>query len=571
MGGLASALHNHPDRAPVGGKFLAIEALQQTAHALTRDKTAKHVGVSYADAGTLADFTRASWHVLEPTTRLVWGWHIDAVCQHVEAALLGWIEYQKWQQRRDAHPEENAPTQLINDLLINIPPGSMKSRILNVCAASWMWLMWPSWRLLCLSGNTNNVMRDATYCRDLISSDWYQSTFRPTWKLREDTSAKGNYWNTAGGVRQAGTMLGRITGNRADALFIDDPNEATEVYSDAYRNGINERWDQAICNRVNDPVCSVRIGIMQRLHEDDWAGHVLKQSGWQHLCIPMEYEPERYEAGAHDAIPAVTVLGWSDPRSMTGELMCPRRFPPNVIATEKTRLATRGYAGQHQQRPSPATGMIWQRHWWRYWQRPGDDLPPVMVKMPDGSYKTIAPVVLPRIEEELQSWDMSFTDAATSSFVVGQTWGRTGARKFLLAQVREQMGFSRTQAAVRAFADAHPNAAAKLIEKKANGAAIIETLEATVAGIIPITPTESKAARMQSCEPEIEAGNVFLPHPHIAPWVTGFVDECASAPNGAHDDQADAASQALNRMRKSSGDNVAPIGIGDREGSYFNF
>ena len=40
---------------------------------------------------------------------------------------------------------------------------------------------------------------------------------------------------------------------------------------------------------------------------------------------------------------------------------------------------------------------------------------------------------------------------------------------------------------------------------------------------------------------------MFLPHPHLAPWVNDLIEECAAFPNGAHDDQVDAMTQALLR------------------------
>ena len=249
------------------------------------------------------------------------------------------------------HPD---PPQLIQNLLVNIPPGTAKSRIVSVFAPAWMWLHCPSWRAIFISANPRVALRDSVYCRMLLESAWYRQRFGISWTFAADQNAKGLYRNSAGGFRMAIGVGSRITGDRADALFIDDPNDAKEVQSQAYRAGVNEWYDQGAGNRVNDLQISVRIGIMQRLHEDDWSGHVLRSGQWVHLVLPMEFDPER--GGA-------TVIGWTDPRRAEGELLFPQRFPPKILAAEKVRLGEAGYAGQHQQAPAPKDGLIFKAHW----------------------------------------------------------------------------------------------------------------------------------------------------------------------------------------------------------------
>lgn len=172
------------------------------------------------------------------------------------------------------------------------------------------------------------------------------------------------------------------------------------------------------------------------------------------------------------------------------------------------------------------------------------------MRQPDGSIKYVDAIPLPPLEEELHSWDMSYRDLKESDFVVGQHWGRAGARKFLLHQRKGRWDFARSATEVKKMAEDYP-VGAKLIENAANGPAIIWALEATVPGIIAIVPQGSKEARASAVSPQIEAGNIFLPHPAITDWVPAFIDDCASFPNGAHDDTVDSMSQALNRMTKA--------------------
>lgn len=382
------------------------------------------------------------------------------------------------------------------------------SRIVSVCAPAWIWTYHPGFKMIFLSANPRVALRDSVLCRDLIESQWYQERFKPSWQLRLDQNAKSSYWNSAGGFRNAGGFNSRITGDRADGLFVDDPHDAEEVNSDTKRLNVIERWDTAIYNRVNDTQRSFRIGIMQRLHEEDWAGHNLKTGEWGHLCIPQEWEGDR----------TPTPFDWTDPRTEPGQLMFPDRFSREFVDKEKKRLGSYGYAGQHQQRPAPMTGGLFKRSWWQYYE------------------------VLPAFEQMVQSWDCTFKDAKTSDYVVGQVWGRRGSEYYLLDQIRDRLDINGTLAAIEQMTAKWPQAKAKLIEDKANGSAVIDLLKRKISGLIAINPNGGKVVRAQAIAPYVEAGNVYLPH---YPWVGDFVGEFSQFPNGANDDQVDCTSQAI--------------------------
>lgn len=452
---------------------------------------------------SLSDFVRESWETLEPSTELLWNWHIDAMCWHIQETLLDWFK----------HKTNPHYVQRIQNLLINVPPGSLKSRVVSVCTPAWFWTICPSWRAIFLSANPRVALRDSVYCRDVVESEWYQKRFSPDWKLRDDNNSKTSFWNTKGGVRSAFGFNSRITGDRGDCLLWDDPHDAQEVNSELIRQGVIDRWDSAIRNRVNDLKSSVRIGIMQRLHEKDLSGHVLNQGSWQHLCIPQEFEKAQ----------SPTALNWVDPRTEPGELMFPERFSREVLQEEKKALGSYGYAGQHQQRPAPADGGHFKRSWWQYYKVAPDDF-----------------------ELIVQSWDCTFKETKKSDFVVGQVWGKRGGQFYLLDQVRDRMDFPTTIAAIRALSAKYPNAGAKLIEDKANGPAVISSLEREIPGIIAINPEGGKLVRAIAIAPFVEAGNVFLPDPSIASWVGDFVAEFSTFPNGSNDDQVDGTSQAIN-------------------------
>src|ERR1019366_9383595 len=193
-------------------------------------------------------------------------------------------------------------------------------------------------------------------------------------------------------------------------------------------------------------------------------------------------------------------------------------------------------------------GGIIKRHWFRYFQPRGANLPPVVVSLPDGTQMSIVAIEAPhRVDETIQSWDCAFKDLDTSDYVVGQVWGRLGPMFFLGDQVRARMDCPATVHAVRQLTAKWPGTLAKLIEDKANGSAVIQMLARDIPGLLPVNPEGGKIARAAAVSPLIEAGNIYLPHPLWAPWVGDFIEECAAFPNGAHDDQVDAMTQALLR------------------------
>lgn len=476
--------------------------------------------------------------MLEPTTALEWSWHHNAICDHLQALLEDWM----------ARQQDPSFTQRLQQVVFNVPPGSLKSRIVSVYMPAWMWLRWPSWRAIFLSANPRVALRDSVYCRDVLRSDWYQQLFSPEWSLSEDQDAKGLFRNTAGGFRMALGFGSRITGDRGDCLIWDDPHDAEEVLSPVKREEVLNRWDSAIANRVNDLRSSTRIGIMQRLHEQDLTGHVLKQGGWEHICIPMEHEPPVCDCPSCKR--GESVIGWRDPREKPGEVIQPERFTQDVLQAERIRLGSYGYAGQMQQRPTPAGGNMFPREWWRFW-RPTGMTP---LRRPKGCDQTRPALELSPdlgavdFDEVVQSWDFTFKDSDGSDYVCGGVWGRRGADKFLLHVVRRRMSFTDSVRAMREVSEAFPGANAKYVEDKANGPAVISTLRNEIAGIIPVEPSGSKVARASAIQPQVEAGNIYLPE--HADWLEDFVGEFDAFPRGAHDDQVDMSSQAILKLTR---------------------
>lgn len=367
-------------------------------------------------------------------------------------------------------------------------------------------------------------MRDSVRCRRLIESDWYQSQWGDRVRIATDQNTKEKYENTAGGHRIATSVGGSTTGQGGDIVVVDDPHEILKVESDAHRQNALDWWDRVMSMRVNSPRTGARVIIMQRLHESDLTGHVLAQGGYDLLRIPSIYDP--------DDASSQTSLGWKDPRSERGQLICPERFNEDFYADAKKRLGSYGYAGQIQQRPLPKEGGVIKRQWVQYY----DYLPP-----------------LDEFDLFIQSWDTAFKQTDESSFVVGQVWGRRYGSFYMLDQIRDRMDFTGTVHAIVALSAKWPMTTAKLVEEKANGAAVISVLKQRVPGLVPVEPEGGKEARCQAVAPFWESGSVFIPSPEIASFPVGdFVEEICSFPKSANNDQVDAMSQALVYMNKTA-------------------
>lgn len=468
----------------------------------------------------LRDFVRHAWPVLEPETPLVWGWHVEAICDHLEAVSDGQIKR----------------------LLINIPPGHAKSLLVSVFWPAWQWLRRPSWRALFSSYKAELAIRDSVRCRAVVTSDWYRSWFRPDWKLSGDQNVKSYFQNDKTGARQSIGVGGGATGFRGDAVVVDDPLKADEYPSPDELEKVISWWDFQMSSRLNDMQKGARVVIMQRLHERDLSGYLLERGGYEHLCLPSEYDPARR---------CSTSIGFTDPRTEPGELLFPQRFDASVIDEAKRDLGPYGYSGQHDQSPTPVGGSIIKEEWIRYWYLEDEKPPiPIVVMTAEGAREIPQDPLPARMDTALQSWDLAFKGGASSDFVAGHVWGRAGGRFFLLDRTHARLDFPATLQAIRDMSKRQPRALEKLVEDKANGPAVLSTLRDEIPGLIPVQPDGGKEARLHAVAPLFAAGNVWLPHPAIAPWVREVVSELVRFPRAPHDDDVDAATQALSRLSR---------------------
>lgn len=477
----------------------------------------------------LADFVRHGWHVLHPGVTLAWNWHLDAICDHVQALIA-----ELFRARRN--PKHEQSTQ---NAVINIPPRQLKTEILQIFLPAWVWIEDPSISVRCVSGNSRVVNLASQDCRALLGSQWYRDWFKPQWEITDDADAVKLFKNTARGRRHASTTLEKITGEGTDIIVVDDPHDAGDVASDVKRASVIEKWDKAISNRVNDTLRCARIGIMQRLHEEDWSGHVLAQGGWEHLNLPMEFERKR-GCRCPSCAAGKTWIGWSDPRTEEGELLHPERWPKAKVEEARTVLGAYGFAGQMQQRPAPADGGMFKRAW----------------------FKEFDLGALPRFDDVLVSCDLANSEHAVrkGSNNALLVLGRKGSWRYILDAQIGRWSMTEIQRRITELQATWQKRAGiptvkVLVEKKAAGNFVISALrtEMHVMGVVEDDEAQKahndKIVRANAVVAQVEGGNVMVPKG--APWVEEFLHELCTFPNGAHDDQVDAFTMALNYWRGS--------------------
>ncbi len=487
---------------------------------------------------SLAEFVKHAWRVIEPGQPYVHGWHIDFICAHLEAITDG---------------VELDSGELYNRLLVNVPPGTMKSLLIGVFWPAWEWgpRNMPHMRYVCAAHSQDLAIRDGLRMRRLVVSEWYQGHWGDRVVLTGDQNQKTKFENTATGFRQA-TAAGSITGARGDRVIIDDPHSVDGANSDQQRQSTLTWFLEAVPTRVNNPDRSAIVVVMQRLHEEDVSGVILSKGlGYDHIMLPMRYDPAR-------AWP--TKLGYADPREEDGELLFPDRFPLDVVERDERAMGPYATAGQFQQQPEPRGGGIIKDHWWQLWDKP--EYPP--------------------IEFIVASLDTAYTTKAENDFSALTVWGvfsapsegqatrsvdrygrtvelRTSYQSESLGPVPKVMLMYAWQVKLELHELAEKVASTcsrmrvdrLLIENKAAGHSVAQEIRrlfgAEAFAVQMYDPkTLDKTARLYSVQHIFAEGMVYAPDKD---WAEQVIRQCSVFPKGKNDDLVDTVSMSLNHMR----------------------
>lgn len=403
-------------------------------------------------------------------------------------------------------------------VIIEMPTRIGKTEKVNVRYPAYRLEMDPELPIMVMGYNEKFARRLSRKIYRIVKDRIPMSTRTATddWETRE-----------GGGIRAAGVGVG-IAGLPAGLIMIDDPVKNREdAYSEAHRDKVWEWFTEDVYTRL-EPDGAIII-TMARRHEDDLVGRILaseEADDWTVVRLPALAEED-------------------DPLGRpVGTALCPDRFDEEAYAKMRRVLGEVSFSALQQQRPTPASGLVFQLDQIRYYTTV--DHP---IRNPDGSSVPTKPGG--RADETFQSWDMSFKDKTDSDPVSGQVWERRGADAYLLDRVNKRMSFNEAISNVRMMTSRYPKALIKLVEDKANGGAVIDTLKSELGGFVPTQPEGDKVSRGWSVTPLYEGGNVWFPHPAIAPWVKTMTNQMMQFPFGANDDDVDAMVQALRKVMKA--------------------
>ena len=439
-----------------------------------------------------ASFLRAAFEEVSPGVTLIWSPYLDLICAKLSAVVSG-----------DCR-----------NLIITMPPRHLKTICVSVALPAFFLGKFPAAEVLAVSYGLGLAKDFAELTRTVMQSGFYTRIFDT--RLSSPRQSPHALRTTAGGIRRATSIDGAATGIGADLMIFDDPQKPHEALSEAVRRSTNQAYENTFLSRRNDPATCRTVIVMQRLHEDDFVGHVLGLGGdWKLLNLPAIAEED-------EAYPYSTVMGNFLYARAQGSALHPARVPLAELDLMRAHSGEAVWASQYMQRPTPAGGGIVNTAWFKRYNEA--DLPMTF-------------------ERVIQSWDTASTIGELSDYSVCTTWGIKEDRLYLLHVLRKRMTFSELKRAVRQQRERFKPTEI-IIEDHASGIALIQDLRHD--GLYEVEgykPKESKQMRMARQAIAIESGTVYIPYE--AHWLPEYLYELAMFPNGKYNDQVDSTSQAL--------------------------
>jgi len=457
------------------------------------------------DAMARADFPTFVARVmstLEPGNPYEENWHVHLIAKQLEDVRAG-------RTRR---------------LMLNMPPRSMKSILVSIAFVAWMLGHEPTRKIMCLSYSREVAQAQAKLFNRLINSDWLRRVFP---ELRPTVPNKQMEWeSTQGGYRLAASIDGAVLSRGADIIILDDPNKGQEIYSKRARERVKGACDRTVSSRLNNPKKGAIICVMQRLHSDDLAGHMLEQEDWEVVRIPaIAISRERWDLG----------FGKTKVRR-PGELIQPERTGVAELDILKRKMGQTAFEAQYQQQPTPEEGIVIKRAWLRF-----------------------ADVYPDELEFTLVSWDTASTLSENADWSVGTVWGLSAGEIHLLHVERVRLEVPELRARIEQTHVAW-RADQTLIEDADLGRGIVQDLRRTSTHCKPVVvkPRIEKLARMQARSVMFETGRIILPRE--ATWLPQYLSELLGFPNSEYDDQVDSTSQALDYLQRRFATDFRPVG-----------
>jgi predicted phage terminase large subunit-like protein len=475
---------------------------------------------------TLAGFIREFFPLQHPGQPYVHSWNIDFLCAHLEAITFG----------------KFLALGLSNRLLANVPPGTMKSLLVNVFWPAWEWgpcgLGWLQY--VATSHRDDLCARDSRRMRAVVESEKY----RTLWPMELIRAAEMSFENDKGGWRES-IPIGSLTGGRGHRLLIDDPHSIDGSESDATRERTVRNFRESASQRMADPATSAIVLIMQRLHQGDLSGIAVDEGfGYVHVMLPMEFEPDRCcispLINKTDCLFGRAGEPMRDPRTYDGQLLWPERFPRWVVERDKIPLGAFGVAGQLQQRPSPREGGLFKRHWFKFLPHAPPDAEMVGVN-PNATAKWV------------RHWDLASSTQQRSARTAGVKMGKTRDGRYIVSSVivTRSEGHE-VRSLIRSTAEMDGRACEVSLPQDPGqaGKTQKQDLIAMLAGFVAHARPETgdKYTRAEPFSSQCEAGNVYLVE---GAWNSDYIDELCMFPAGTLKDQVDASSGAFGRLPKT--------------------
>ena len=438
----------------------------------------------------LTAFVQKAFMTIAPNDTFKPNWHIEAITYELMRCHAG-------ENRR---------------LAITQPPRSLKSICTSVAFVAWALGHNPSLRFLCVSYSDALAAELARQFRMVVESEWYRRVF-PAMHVKKMTQTE--CITTRGGGRVALSVGGSVTGRGADVIIVDDPLKAEDGASEVARSNLIDWYDGTLSTRLNDKQRGVIILVMQRLHEDDLAGYLLRRGAWHHLNLPaIALEDQVVAIGAREVH-----------RRRQGDVLHREREPREVLEGIKEDVGSLRFSAQYQQSPIPLEGNLIRRAWLKTYETPPSRGPGVRI---------------------VQSWDIATTTDERNDYSVCTTWAVKQKDFYLLDVWRGRFEYPTLRRNVIDHA-LHHGAQTVLIEKAGPGLQLVQDLRQDSTPGFPkpigIIPEGDKLVRMEGQTPRFEAGHVFLPKE--APWLAALLEELLAFPRGRHDDQVDSVSQFL--------------------------
>lgn len=444
-------------------------------------------------------FFKKAWQQLEPETELVDNWHIKYLCDRLQEIV--------------EDVANNKPKK--GDLLITIPPRSLKSSIVTIILNAWVWVNYPHIKFITASYAGDLAVEHSVKTRRLIESEWYQELFGDSFKMTTDQNVKSRFENSNRGSRRATSVGGSVTGSGADIIIADDPHKVSEVSSDLIRKSVIDWWTNTMYSRLNNQSTGVRIVVMQRLHEEDLAGYVIKGGDYEHICIPVTSDG--------DIKPPELINYYQD------GLFFPRVFSRDVIEKTRKALTDLKFAGQYMQAPAPPEGNLIKEQWFNYYTE--NDIPEGLpIKFyTDGAYG----------KEESDN-------SATIAYMVHNN------NLYIKRVMRWNLPFpSFISTYKRSIKDlGYDYRSSCYFEPKAIGISAVQQLKSEGINVVEDkAPTESKVSRVTAAAASIQSGKVYLNKNDNS--MNELIAESVIFPNGKNDDAIDALASII-RMEMGS-------------------